>query len=234
MTTNNGHNEMIHAVINLPFAVLRNISKPVPGTVKSLNDFYDFAVPVYDEDTNKEFCIFYQADVDVEVLKNYTQSLAIKMAKDAIERNFNNFTRSKKTCIKFSNNRTKPKGVDEILKIALYDQPNRKSVIGSHKKPGEEAVPTVNLKLPRGITLHISPVRDWPAQFHYREASGTVSLFGKEATFFIRKAHMNLMDYVTPELIQEEFQKAMKNAFAFFSYYTSDIPPPWEAKLEFI
>lgn len=223
---------MIYNTINLPFATLKNVSKPKPGEVKSLSDLYDFVVPLYDASNDKEFCIFYQADVNVEALKEYKQVDAINMVKDTIEKNLSNFSKNKSNSVRFSNKQRKPKTIEEVLKVVLYDQPIRKSVIGSHVVD-QETVATVNLKLPRGTTLYISPLRDWSEQFHNKEAAGTVTIFGKETSFFIRKAHMNIMAYVSKELIQEEFSKAMKDAFSFFSCYSSSAQLPWEAKLEF-
>lgn len=222
---------MVYTTITLPFAVLRNISRP--AQLNSLEELYDFAVPVYDSFTDKNFLIYYQADIDREKLEHIGVNKAVQLVRDEIVKSLSKFSNDKPNVVTLSNKPNASNALDELLKIVLFDQPNRKSVIGSHKKPNSDAVATVNLKLPRGVSIYISPVRDWPLETHLKEAAGTVYLFGIKSAFFIRKARMNLLDHISKELLQVEFSKAMKSEFSFLDHYSGEMMKPWEAKLEF-
>jgi hypothetical protein len=220
---------MIYPTIILPFVTLRCISRPL--AIDRFEEMYDFTIPMRDTVGDRSFSIFYQADVDKDVLATYSENEAIGIATKEIESHLAAYMASRDGTVKISREGNRPVSISDLVASALFKNPFRKSVICAFPNPDGSKEITYNLKMPRGVTMFITPDDTWPEDSVNNSITGDVTILGVKSKFFFRKTNANLKRHVSAATLQEEFMKAMKDSFPFFSLLGPDQEKPWDAKL---
>lgn len=222
---------MNKAEIVLPFVTFINIRKPI--VLDTLEDMYDFIIPFVNIKDERPFHLYFQANVDTTRLLDMSHAETIRCASDSIMEFVNEYIHFRNGEIRLGKlNTNSPFSIESILDVVLFKTPYRKTILGTYIGDNGKALPTVNLKLPRGTTMFISAVNTFPDENITSNSMGNVNIFGCDCLFFFRKNTCNLARHISKVTMQAEFEKAMYESFSYLAN-TGNKNMPWDAKLEF-